>query len=380
MSRVAVTYRVRCAPADIASVAHGIALEQSVELPAAALHDAHVARDIAGRVAGWRPHGDGLFDVDIELAVATMGGDVAQIVNMLFGNSSLHAHVELVDVRFPEQVLAALPGPRFGVEGLRNAAGVFDRPLTCAALKPQGLSEDRLAALCETLARAGIDVIKDDHGLADQAYSPFAERVAACQRAVERAFESTGHRAVYAPSAVGSPRRVAQMARLAHEAGARALLLAPSLLGLPAFAEIVREEARVPVIAHPSFGGATRIAHPLLIGTLYRALGADAVIFPHASGRFAPPASACRELARRATAPLGTYAAAMPVPAGGLQLETLADVVAFYGPDVMLLVGGSLLADADRVGERAARFAAAVRDAAFARESVSRHEAQGIAQ
>ncbi|MFO1311546.1 MAG: RuBisCO large subunit C-terminal-like domain-containing protein [Burkholderiales bacterium] len=366
MSRVAVTYRVRCTPAEVAAVAEGIALEQSVELPAAALHDAHIARDIAGRVAGWRAQGDGHFEVDIELAAATMGGGVAQIVNMLFGNSSLHAHVELVDVRFPDEVLAALPGPRFGADGLRKVTGVYGRPLTCAALKPQGLPADRLAALCETLARAGIDVIKDDHGLADQSYAPFDERVKACQRAIARAFAATGHRAVYAPSAVGSPRRAAQMARIARDEGAQALLLAPSLLGLPAFAEIVRDEAQVPVIAHPSFGGATRIAHPLLIGTLYRALGADAVIFPHASGRFAPSASACRELARRATGPLGAFAPALPVPAGGLQIDTLASVVAFYGPDVMLLVGGSLLADADRVGERAAQFVAAARNAALA--------------
>ena len=43
-----------------------------------------------------------------------------------------------------------------------------------------GLSTDALAELCGTFARAGIDVIKDDHGLADQAWSRFEERVPAC--------------------------------------------------------------------------------------------------------------------------------------------------------------------------------------------------------
>ncbi|HTS21071.1 MAG TPA: RuBisCO large subunit C-terminal-like domain-containing protein [Casimicrobiaceae bacterium] len=364
MSRVAVTYRVRSAPADVSAVAQAIAFEQSVELPPSAVHDPEIAAHIAGRVAGWRRRDDHHFDVDIELAVATMGGDVAQTVNMLFGNSSLQDHVELVDVRFPHECLTMLPGPRYGLSGLRTLLGAPDRPLTCAALKPQGLPVERLAALCETLARAGIDVIKDDHGLADQAYSPFADRVRACLRAIDRARAGSAHRAVYAPSIVGSPRRAAAQIRLAQEAGAQALLLAPSLLGLPAFAELVREDIKVPVIAHPSFGGATRIAHPLLIGTLYRALGADAVIFPHASGRFAPPPSACRELAERARAPLGSLAPALPVPAGGLQLDTLDDVIAFYGHDVMLLVGGSLLSDPKRVGERAAQFAAAARASA----------------
>ena len=91
MSRVAVTYRVSVRPSDVAAVAEGIALEQSVELPASALHDAEIQANIAGRVAGIRQRGEELFDVDVELAAATMGGDVAQTINMLFGNSSLHA-------------------------------------------------------------------------------------------------------------------------------------------------------------------------------------------------------------------------------------------------------------------------------------------------
>lgn len=371
MSHVNATYRVTAGARDIAGIAQALALEQSVELPLAAVHDRYVAEHIVARVADIRDRSDGTHDVTIDLATATMAGDVAQIVNMLFGNSSLHAHVELVDVRFPDDMLAALSGPRFGAAGLRRVLGVPERPLACAALKPQGLPVERLAELCHTLASAGIDVIKDDHGLADQGYSPFAQRVAACGRAIERAAAETGHRALYAPSVVGSPRRAAAQVRIARDEGAQALLLAPSLIGLPSFAELVSEEVDVPVLAHPSFGGATRIAHPLLIGTLYRALGADAVIFPHSAGRFAPPESECRNLVARCRAPLHDWPATMPVPAGGLQLETIAETIAVYGRDVMLLIGGSLLQEPGRIHERASRFAAGVRDAACAMPDVA---------
>ena len=368
MEPITATYRVAAAPADVAHVAQAIALEQSVELPLAAVHDAYVAERIVARVAGIRPRDDGRHDVAIALAAETTGGDVAQLVNMLFGNSSLHAHVELVDVAWPAEFLARFPGPRFGAAGLRRLFGAGTRPLTCAALKPQGLPVERLAALAYTLAAAGIDVVKDDHGLADQAYSPFAARVDACQRAVDRAAADTGYRALYAPSAVGSPRQVAQQVRQARDAGAGALLLAPALLGLPAFAELVREDVAVPVLAHPAFGGATRIAHPLLLGTLFRLLGADAVIFPHSTGRFAFGEAVCRDIATRARAPLGRLAPVLPVPAGGLQVEGVPAALEFYGDDVMLLIGGSLLVEPDRVGERAARFVAAVRAASVAPE------------
>jgi len=56
------------------------------------------------------------------------------------------------------------------------------------------------------------------------------------------------------------------------------------------------------------------------------------------------------------------------VPAGGLQLHSLGEVIAFYGSDVMLLVGGSLLADPAHVGDRAARFVAAVREVSRVRD------------
>lgn len=363
MSSLVATYRVQAPAASIRAIAQAIALEQSVEVPLVAVHDRYVHDHIVARVQDIRPLGDGEHDVDIALAIATMGGDVAQMINMLFGNTSMHAHVELVDAVFPDDLLARMPGPRFGTAGIRRILGVPRRALTCAALKPQGIPVERLAALCYTLAAAGIDVIKDDHGLADQAYSPFEERVEACQRAVTAAAATTGHRAIYAPSIVGSPRRAAGQIHFARHEGVGALLLAPSLLGLPAFAELARDDIDVPVLAHPSFGGATRIAQPLLMGTLYRMLGADAVIFPHFAGRFAFSRQVCGDIVARCAAPLGHAAPVLPVPAGGVQLDGVDEALAFYGSDVMVLIGGSLLVERDGVRERAERFVAAVRNA-----------------
>ena len=48
-------------------------------------------------------------------------------------------------------------------------------------------------------AKGGIDLIKDDHGLANQNYAPYEERVRACCAAVRRANAETGRRCVYAP-------------------------------------------------------------------------------------------------------------------------------------------------------------------------------------
>jgi ribulose-bisphosphate carboxylase large chain len=322
-----------------------------------------VEREALGRVERLEADPAGGFRATLAYPVGATGLDPAQCLNVVFGNSSLHEDVRCLDVEPGPELLAALGGPRHGIEGLRKAAGVFDRPLTCTAVKPMGLATEALAELAQTFARAGIDVVKDDHGLADQGWSPFRERVVACLAAVARAADETGHETVYVPNLIGTPERVRDAQRFAEDAGARAVLAAPMLLGLPSFFELCRRSS-VPVIAHPAFGGAPRIAPEALFGRIFRLFGADAVIFVSFGSRFDQGEAACRGIAERLRGPLGGLLPSLPVPAGGIELESAARVVEFYGRDAMLLVGGSLQLEPGALFERSRRFARAVRDAA----------------
>ena len=49
-----------------------------------------------------------------------------------------------------------------------------------------GLSATDLAELAYRFALGGIDLIKDDHGLTNQPFCPFEERVRRCAEAVAR--------------------------------------------------------------------------------------------------------------------------------------------------------------------------------------------------
>jgi len=374
MSWINVTYHICAARDQLDGIAHALALEQSVEVSADVVTDPFVAANIMGRVAAVQPSDHGPHEVVIRLATATTGFDVAQTLNMLFGNSSLHAHVELVDVEFPPEFVARFSGPRHGIDGIRRRLQAPRRPLTCAALKPQGLSSEALAALCYTLAINGVDIVKDDHGLADQSYSPFAKRVVACQRAIAKAHRETGRASIYAPSLVGSPRALVAQAKIARDEGVGALLLAPALIGMPVFHELVAAHVDVPVIAHPAYAGAARVAPPLLLGKLFRWLGADAVIFPNFGGRFAYSREDCARIANNNRCDWAGYASTLPIPAGGLTMDRVAELVGFYGPDVMLLIGGALLAPADRLAERTRSFVAAM-EAAHADSAPARHAA-----
>jgi len=348
-----VIYRVKSTSDAIDARAQAIAVEQSIEMPPHAVRRQDIADSVLGRVDNIVADGPEHFRVTIALASDTTGFEAGQLMNMLFGNSSLHSDMALIDIDLSAATAAQFGGPRFGVDGLRRLTGAHGRPMTCTALKPQGSSTAELAALAGIFAAAGIDVIKDDHGLADQRAAPFAQRVEAVQHAVSEANRIHGHRTLYAPSLTGGPRRQLEQLCAAKNAGVGAILLAPMVSGMGALQELAGEG--LPILAHPALAGATRIASPLLLGKLFRLAGADAVIFPNHGGRFSFSPARCLAVADAARSPWLSLAPAMPVPAGGMQPDKVDEMVRFYGPNVMLLIGGALL-EAEDVGVAARGF------------------------
>ena len=363
-SRLTAIYHVQADAAAIEARAKGIAIEQSVEMPLDAIDEPSVLTDIVGQVEAITDLRNGAFEVRIGLATATTldfqgNGDFGQLINMLFGNSSLQSDVVLKDVRLPPGIFA---GPRHGIAGLRQRVGAQGRALTCSALKPQGLPPARLANLAERFAMGGVDFIKDDHGLADQAYSPFAERVHACATAVRRANAASGHATQYAPSLSGNLDQLRAQLALAREAGVLTVIVSPMLAGPSNIQALVRDNQDIAFMAHPTLGGAARIAPELLIGKLFPLMGADAVVFPTYGGRFGYSPDTCRHLAGNATGPEAPLLPSLPVPAGGMTLARVPEKLDFYGRDTMLLIGGNLLLARERLTAETGIFTRAVAD------------------
>lgn len=334
-SLLRVAYLVRAAAADIAGRAEALLLEQTVELPRAALGEGP-GRRMVGRVEEVREISAGVHRVTLSQPLAATACDPAQLLNVIFGNSSLQSDVVLADVELPETAFDWLPGPRVGMPGLRALTGVTDRPLLATALKPMGLGAEELGALCRSFASAGIDLVKDDHGLADHPFCPFEARVEACLRATE------GSTAVYVPNLIGTPERIGRQLEFARGAGARAVMLSPMIVGLPTLHHLATMADGLPILAHPSLAGVVRAEATVLLGKLFRWYGADAVIFPHAGGRFGFGAETCRALAETLRAPHPRVRPSCPVPGGGIKVERVEEVLAFYGRDSILLIGGGL--------------------------------------
>jgi ribulose-bisphosphate carboxylase large chain len=357
VSRLVAIYHVCSDARAIEARAKSIAVEQSVEMPLTAIEDQRILDETVGKVEAISDIGNGTFAVRVALSRATVGHDAGQLINMLFGNTSLQDDVVLYDAEFPDDVIADYAGPHIGIAGLRERAGAGPRALTCSALKPQGLSSARLADIAARFARGGVDYIKDDHGLADQAYSPFAAR---CE-SITKALRASGAPARYVPSLSGDLDALRAQTTAAKNAGIDTVMVQPMIMGVSNFARLVRENPGMAFFAHPTLAGASRISPQLLFGRIFRMLGADALVFPNHGGRFGYTPETCRDLARTALADWQGLRPAVPVPAGGMTIDRIGEMLDFYGSEVMLLIGGALLEARDRLTEETAAFVAKVK-------------------
>jgi ribulose-bisphosphate carboxylase large chain len=329
--------------------ARDICVEQTVEFPDELIEREDIKEQIIGRVARLESIDDGIYRADIEFPLEVAGEELPQLLNVLFGNISLKPDLRLVDIELPRSLSRIFRGPRFGRDGLRQIVNVANRPLLATALKPMGLSPKELAHLAFQFALSGIDVIKDDHGLADQKFSPFNERVERCSEAVSRANQQTGQHCIYMPNITASSEQVIPRARKAKACGAGGVLICPGLTGLDTMRAIADDDSiALPILCHPALYGAfsthrnSGISHGVLYGQINRLAGADATIFPNYGGRFSFTTDECRNLVDGTIRPMGDIKPIFPVPAGGMSLNRISELVAFYGRDVILLIGGDL--------------------------------------
>lgn len=351
-STLTVHYRLHCAPdEDPMEKARGIALEQTVELPAACLR-ADIAETWVGHIEELQAVDGPHWQCRIRYDARLIGGELTQLLNLLFGNISLKAGILLERVDWPEALLEHFGGPAYGIDGLRRLTGVASgEPLTCTALKPVGYSADELAELAYRFALGGVDIIKDDHGIADQPTAPFMERLAACQAAVERANRETGGSSRYFPNVTAPAHQLAGRLEAAREAGCAGVLISPWLCGLDSL-RWARESSGLALMAHPALtGGQLGANHgltpELLLGHLFRIAGADASIYPNTGGRFGFTEASCRAINAALREPLGSLRPAAPTIGGGMDARRAPYWIERYGPDTIVLIGGSLYAQGD---------------------------------
>ena len=350
--RFVVHYQVLAANASEARTrTQGICLEQTVELPEALLGQDDLREKIIGRVEKLDEIAPGQYQAAISYAIETTAFEFTQFLNVIFGNTAMQTGIRVLRLDMPDSLLKEFPGPRFGQAGLRWLVGVDSRPLLCTALKPMGLSAEDLATLAQQIALGGVDIIKEDHGLTDQPFARFSDRVARCAEAIRRANSQTEYHCLYVPNITAPADQFFERAYEAKRRGAGGVMIAPGLVGWDAIRLLATDDAcALPIFSHPAWLGTFVIdsdhglSHQVVFGQLPRLAGADATIFVNYGGRFPFSQQDCRSIVFGATSAFGSYPPIFPVPAGGMTLGHLPEMYNFYGSQVIFLIAGGLYA------------------------------------
>lgn len=364
MERFEVTYRLFADDQlDAEARAAAIALEDTVEIPRDVVPVGYIEDVVLGRVESVLQETDTTWLGKISYHIDAVGRELPQFLNVVLGNASILKGVKAIGFTLNDDVKDRFPGPQFGVKGLRERTNRKTGGYVCPVIKPQGSSVEQLAKLCYLTARAGADIVKEDHGLANQDAAPFKQRVKALAEAVNRANEERAEagdkaKSLYFANIGGHGDQVRDLAFYAQECGAHGILLIPGLFGFDAMNRLAQDpDFNLPIMAHPSHLGPyilspdTGYSHGMLFGDLMRLAGADISVFPNYGGRFGFSQEECKDIVTRCQADDGPGRAILPSPGGGMSLDRLADMKQLYGEDCVYLLGGSLLRFGDKIGD-----------------------------
>jgi len=156
-------------------------------------------------------------------------GSVPQILSSVAGNIFGMKEVKrlrLVDMTFSEGMLQKLPGPAFGIEGVRSKAGVKGRPMVGTIVKPKvGLSPREHARVAYDAWVGGLDLVKDDENLTSQPFNQFKARMKETFKAVKKAEKLTGQKKIYVPNVTAETGEMIKRAKMVKKLGGTTVMV-----------------------------------------------------------------------------------------------------------------------------------------------------------
>lgn len=341
-------YEVDGPESSARSTAERICFDQTIEAESNLLPPS-LQSTILGRVEDLKPTAGGRYQATIRFRGDLLNGECSDLLNVLFGTSSLRGDITLLSFAMTNGLLSSWPGPRFGITGLRQAVGVSRRPLLCAVLKPLGRTPQELAELAVQFVEGGVDMIKDDQSLVDQRWCRFEERVSRCAEAIVRASTSRGRSCLYFAHISGSLDRMRRRASQASKLGASGLLIAPGLTGWDALRALrLDDKISLPIANHPSMLGTSvdrgrgGLASSVVYGLLPRLVGSDLSIYPAFDSGYQMSQQGCISVAEHCRRSWGRLRSMVPAVGGRIGPDRLVQVRSALGEETIFILGSRI--------------------------------------
>ncbi|MDN4594260.1 2,3-diketo-5-methylthiopentyl-1-phosphate enolase [Polycladomyces subterraneus] len=349
------TYLIQGA-SDLEKKARGIAVGLTVgtwtELPRAKQEKMAPYLGKVEEVARLEPAVDGTprGRITIGYPVRNLTADLPAVLTTVFGKLSMDGKIKLIDLQLPDEFLSRFPGPRFGIEGIRERLGVHDRPLLMSIFKQCiGLPLDELETEYQKQIEGGVDLVKDDEIFFRDDLAPVEQRVSAIERRNRAWEEQTGKKVLYAVNLTGPVTQLLDRAKRLVEAGASCLLLNVAPYGWDVLHRLAEDpDISVPIMAHPAFTGAIYaspdhgLSAALLLGKFLRWAGADIVLYPSPYGSVAMPREEALKVAQHLRENNGAHRPAFPAPSAGIHPGLVPVLYRDFGRDAIVNAGGGI--------------------------------------
>lgn len=275
------------------------------------------------------------------------------VAGNLFGSSALQ-NVRLVDLQLPREAVALFKGPKFGIEEIRKMIGTVEdrRPHLGTIIKPKvGLSPKETAIVAYEAAIGGVDFIKDDETLTNQKFCPLAERVSSVMEALDKVKSETGRTVLYSPDISTETYRLLDLAQVAIDHGANALMVDVIPCGFSAVRLLAEDPSiKVPIHVHRCMHAAmTRNSKHgismMVIAKLVRLAGGDQLHTGTAAGKMGGKEKKVEELIAMNGFLRGDFCnlkTTFPVASGGVHPTVVPINVLTLGKDIVIQAGGGI--------------------------------------
>ncbi len=298
----------------------------------------------------------GLFERDnIPQLLADVAGNV-------FGMRSVK-NLRVRDIDIPEIYTKANKGPAFGISGVRDILGVYDRPLLGTIIKPKvGLRTKQHAKIAYEAWIGGVDIVKDDENLTDQDFNPFYDRVNQTLEARRRAEEETGEKKMYCPNISGRMSEMYARAKFVRDMGGRAVMMDIITVGFSGVQFIRDQQIGLVMHGHRAMHAAftNNDKHGismLVIAKLARLAGIDQLHTGTVIGKMEGTKDSVLQINSFIRKPWFAIKPTFPIASGGLYPGLIPKLVRLLGRDIIINLGGGIHGHPDGViaGARASK-------------------------
>ncbi|MBI2045745.1 ribulose-bisphosphate carboxylase large subunit [Candidatus Pacearchaeota archaeon] len=226
-----------------------------------------------------------------------VSGLLAGIVGNIAGMKMVSA-MRVYDVRFPKRMIAAFPGPAFGIDGVRKILKKPKQCLVCTVPKPKiGRTDTEQAKLARILFNSGngtYDGIKDDENLLSLPFNKFEKRCKLVLQEARTAEKKTGNKKFYLCNTTHSNmNEMLRRAKMIKDNGGIFMMMDVVTTGFAAVDSVRRANTGLAIHAHRAMHGfITRDNSPgihgkgklygfsismIVLAKLFRLLGVDSL-------------------------------------------------------------------------------------------------------